>query len=49
MNLRGVTKLEVNLVKNENGELLADSHNTFNRWKNYFSQYHVFFRTDSRR
>jgi hypothetical protein len=27
-----------NLVKNENGELLVDSHNTLNRWKNYFSQ-----------
>jgi hypothetical protein len=25
-------------VKDENGYLLADSHNTFNRWKNYFSQ-----------
>jgi hypothetical protein len=27
-----------NLVKNENGDLLADSHNILNRWKNYFSQ-----------
>jgi hypothetical protein len=27
-----------NLVKDENGDLLADSHNIFNRWKNYFSQ-----------
>jgi hypothetical protein len=27
-----------NLVKDENGELLADSHNILNRWKNYFSQ-----------
>jgi hypothetical protein len=27
-----------NLVKNENGDLLADSHNTLNRQKNYFSQ-----------
>jgi hypothetical protein len=26
------------LVKDENGNLLADSHNTLNRWKNYFSQ-----------
>jgi hypothetical protein len=25
-------------VKDENGDLLADSHNIFNRWKNYFSQ-----------
>jgi hypothetical protein len=27
-----------NLVKFENGDLLADSHNILNRWKNYFSQ-----------
>jgi hypothetical protein len=26
------------LVKDENGDLLADSHNISNRWKNYFSQ-----------
>jgi hypothetical protein len=25
-------------VKNENSDLLADSHNILNRWKNYFSQ-----------
>jgi hypothetical protein len=25
-------------VKDENGDLLADSHNTLNSWKNYFSQ-----------
>jgi hypothetical protein len=25
-------------VKDENGDLLADSHCIFNRWKNYFSQ-----------
>jgi hypothetical protein len=25
-------------VKVENGDLLADSHNILNRWKNYFSQ-----------
>jgi hypothetical protein len=24
-----------NLVKDENGDLLADSHNILNRWKNY--------------
>jgi hypothetical protein len=24
-------------VRNENGDQLADSHNIFNRWKNYFS------------
>jgi hypothetical protein len=27
-----------NLVKDENGDLIADSHNILNRWKNYFSQ-----------
>jgi hypothetical protein len=27
-----------NLVKDEDGDLLADSHNILNRWKNYFSQ-----------
>jgi hypothetical protein len=27
-----------NLVKDENGDLLADSQNFLNRWKNYFSQ-----------
>jgi hypothetical protein len=27
-----------NLVKDENGDLLADSHSILNRWKNYFSQ-----------
>jgi hypothetical protein len=26
-----------NLVKDKNGELLADFHNILNRWKNYFS------------
>jgi hypothetical protein len=26
------------LVKDENGDLPADSHNILNRWKNYFSQ-----------
>jgi hypothetical protein len=26
------------LVKDENGDLLADSHNILSRWKNYFSQ-----------
>jgi hypothetical protein len=25
-------------LKDENGDLLADSHNILNRWKNYFSQ-----------
>jgi hypothetical protein len=27
-----------NLMKHENGDLLADSHNIFNRWENYYSQ-----------
>jgi hypothetical protein len=27
-----------NLVKDGNGDLLADSNNIFNRWKNYFSE-----------
>jgi hypothetical protein len=27
-----------NLVKDENGDLLADSHNPVNRWKSYFSR-----------
>jgi hypothetical protein len=27
-----------NLVKDDNGDLLADSHNILNKWKNYFSQ-----------
>jgi hypothetical protein len=27
-----------NLVKDENGDIFADSHNILNRWKNYFSQ-----------
>jgi hypothetical protein len=32
-----------NLVKDENGDLLADSHNILNKWKNYFSQLlHIF-------
>jgi hypothetical protein len=31
-------QLRNNLVKDENGDLLVDSHNILNRWKNYFSQ-----------
>jgi hypothetical protein len=27
-----------NLVKDENGDLLADSHNILNRWRNYFAE-----------
>jgi hypothetical protein len=28
----------MNLIKDENGDLLAESHNIMNRWKNYFCQ-----------
>jgi hypothetical protein len=41
---RGINKFKrgykprSNLVKDENGDLLADSHNSVNIWKNYFSQ-----------
>jgi hypothetical protein len=38
MNLRGGYQPRKNLVNDENGDLLADSHNILNRWKNYFSQ-----------
>jgi hypothetical protein len=31
-------KPRCNLVQDENGDLLADSRNILNRWKNYFSQ-----------
>jgi hypothetical protein len=37
MNLRG-TPPRNNLVKNENGDMPADSHNILYRWKSYFSQ-----------
>jgi len=37
--LRGINEFKVyqpgiNIVKDENGDLLADSHNILNRWKN---------------
>jgi hypothetical protein len=41
---RGINKFKStyqprsNLVKDENGGLLADTHNILNTWKNYFSQ-----------
>jgi hypothetical protein len=38
MNLRRGYQPRNNLVKDENGDLLADSHNILNRWKNYFFQ-----------
>jgi hypothetical protein len=31
-------QLRSNLVKDENDDLFADSHNILNRWKNYFCQ-----------
>jgi hypothetical protein len=39
--LRGINEFKVyqpgiNIVKDENGDLLADSHNILNRWKNCF-------------
>jgi hypothetical protein len=38
MTLSGGYQPRSNLVKDENGDLLADSHNILNRWKNYISQ-----------
>jgi hypothetical protein len=31
-------ELRTNMVKEENGDLRADSHSILNRWKNYFCQ-----------
>jgi hypothetical protein len=31
-------QLETNFVKDENGDLLTDSHNSLNIWKNYICQ-----------
>jgi hypothetical protein len=38
MDLKGSYQPRNNLVKDENGDLLADSHNILNRWRNYFSR-----------
>jgi hypothetical protein len=38
MDLRGAYKLRNNVVKDENCDLLAHSHNISNRCKNYFYQ-----------
>jgi hypothetical protein len=38
MNFKSGYQPRNNLVKDENGNMLADSHNILNRWKNYFSQ-----------
>jgi hypothetical protein len=41
---RGINKFKkgcqprINLIKDERGDLLADSHKILNRWKNYFCQ-----------
>jgi hypothetical protein len=35
MNLRGGYQPRSNLVKDENGDLIADSHNILHRWMNY--------------
>jgi hypothetical protein len=35
---KGGYQLRNNFVKDENGDLLADSHNILNRWNNYFPQ-----------
>ncbi|KAJ4432287.1 hypothetical protein ANN_20905 [Periplaneta americana] len=47
-NIRGLYKgikefknryqVRVNVIKDENGDLLADAHSILNRWKNYFGQ-----------
>jgi hypothetical protein len=43
MNLRGVANLEeINLMKDENGDLLADSHNILNRRKNCYLSYLIY-------
>jgi hypothetical protein len=39
MNLRGGYQPRNKLMKNENGDLLADSHNILNSWKNCFLSY----------
>jgi len=36
MNLKNDYQRRTNLVKDENADLLAYSHNIFNKWKNYF-------------
>jgi hypothetical protein len=29
---------KINIIKNENGNLIADTQSVLNRWKNFFSQ-----------
>jgi hypothetical protein len=38
MTSRRGTSLEILIVKNEKGDLIADSHSILVRWRNYFSQ-----------
>jgi hypothetical protein len=38
MNFKSGYQPRNNLVKDENGNVFADSHNILNGWKNYFSQ-----------
>jgi hypothetical protein len=38
MNFKKAYQPRSNLVKEECGDLLANSHSILNRWKNYFSQ-----------
>jgi hypothetical protein len=38
MNLGKVTKTKTSLVKDETGDLLADSHNVFNSWMKHICQ-----------
>jgi hypothetical protein len=41
---RGINELKkgyqpiINIIKDENGNLIADTHNVLNRWKNFFNQ-----------
>jgi hypothetical protein len=38
MNLRKGTKPRINIIKDENGNLVADPQSVLNRWKNFFNQ-----------
>jgi hypothetical protein len=44
MDLRGTTSVGCVGVKDENADLLADSDNILNRWKNYFQLLNVHIR-----
>ncbi|KAJ4442441.1 hypothetical protein ANN_04027 [Periplaneta americana] len=47
--MRHRCEARVNLIKDENGDLLADSHSILNRWKNYCGSHVRFDLTTSRR